>query len=154
MSLRHVVTMSSFASTAAISSEDDELQKDELEALEAIYCDDCQILSPEVPRHLQITVPGGKIFANLHLPSTYPSTDAPVIELQSIDRSKTVDSFLSTAKDMLHFVPGGYGCIYEWIQWLSENTPNVAGKDNATSDEKDHCDYRNHDACHGHDHEA
>ena len=112
--------------------EDDAVQQDELEALEAIFGEaDCCILSAVPPRRIQIDLKGESCPQNTvrltaHLPSDYPSTSPPVCELSLLPAARDaacMRSYVANALQMLHFEPGGCGCLYEWVQQLNEQLP-------------------------------
>ncbi|KAJ0392265.1 hypothetical protein P43SY_006027 [Pythium insidiosum] len=98
-----------------------ELQNEEIEVLQSIFEDDVQLHGdyddPGSSRSLGISIPGPhSIQLTVHLPSTYPSDDAPVaIISESFGLTNAQrDAILGDLR------ANGQVCLYEWIENVRE----------------------------------
>ncbi|GLD94483.1 hypothetical protein PINS_up003094 [Pythium insidiosum] len=103
-----------------------ELQNEEIEVLQSIFEDDVQLHGdyddPGSSRSLGIKIPGPhSIQLTVHLPSTYPSHDAPVaIISESFGLTNAQrDAILADLASIFQRA-NGQVCLYEWIENVRE----------------------------------
>ena len=72
-------------SNTASTDEDDALQRDEIEALAAIFAENFELVSDIPPRRVKVAV--GEVTLTVSLPKSYPSTAQPQCTLSVHPRS-------------------------------------------------------------------
>ena len=73
-------------SNTASTDEDDALQRDEIEALTAIFAENFELVRDTPPRRIRISV-AGEVILTVSLPTSYPSTAQPQCTLSVHPRS-------------------------------------------------------------------
>ncbi|KAE9362505.1 hypothetical protein PF008_g49 [Phytophthora fragariae] len=102
------------------------MQGEEIEVLQAIFADEFQLSADFDQTHgacsFTINVPGPhSIVLQVHLPSGYPSTDAPVAVVQeSFGLTNAQRDQITTKLDAIFDRSDGQVCLYEWIADVRE----------------------------------
>ena len=108
--------------------DDEEMQLDEMEALNSIFGHNFKILKHTVPRMIEIDNIENHIKLIASLPSTYPSIQPPKCTLSIISNDiiintkKTLKQFISSFM-FPPFTKGGMGCIFDYVQHVVDNFP-------------------------------
>ena len=113
-------------SNTASTDEDDALQRDEIEALTAIFAENFELVRDTPPRRIRISV-AGEVILTVSLPTSYPSTAQPQCTLSVHPRSackRSTKDFIQHYK-FPPFEKGGLGCIYDHIQDVSDRLPKL-----------------------------
>ncbi|KAK3239009.1 hypothetical protein CYMTET_51034 [Cymbomonas tetramitiformis] len=97
--------------------EDRGARQDELDALAAIYGDDCSIFPVE--SRCEIHVPDARVTLRALLPAGYPSKLAPYVEIE--DQSGCVPRYdVQAQADALHAESPGDVILFQLVEWLKE----------------------------------
>ncbi|TMW68372.1 hypothetical protein Poli38472_005840 [Pythium oligandrum] len=105
-------------------------QNEEIEVLKSIFEDDIQLNddydNPGSSRSFTVAIPGPhSILLTVHLPSTYPSEDAPIaIVSESFGLTNAVRDEITQDLASIFQRANGQVCLYEWIENVRDKYAN------------------------------
>ena len=118
----------------AITNEDDVLQRDEIEALAAIFVENFELVRDTPPRRFKIAI-AGEVLLTVSMPARYPSIEQPKTTLSvhpSSSCRRSTKDFIQKYK-FPSFEKGGLGCIFDQVQDISDSLPFKPNQERAKS---------------------
>jgi len=115
-------------------------QLEELDAIEAIYGDDCECSRESGARLARVWLPSrasdNPLVFEANLPGDYPSASPPIVSIERSDLSDDVVALMSA--ELLSMFRPGEVVIYAWAEWLRESLAPECPIDGAREAEGEH----------------